>query len=212
MIDSQEFTFTGSFYFFSEDYVTNVILPNINKNLDNKLSLYGFLRYIWIWLFITNHSLRHYVHNFGVERFCIDSLLLLHTGVMIGCHTIASRKSRMRWHSLVMIHHHIQILFIKWEDWSRHGMPTWLRCSNHLGFHALINPSLFGTENTLFLDGCVFQWHHINLGMNVILFVVQRVWLCTKLSSWKGRTNRAKNKARILQQEVTNDESLPSTL
>ena len=65
LLGSQELTFTGWFLlFFPESYITNVILPNTNKNLDLKLSLGEFLRYIGIWLFITNHSLKHRIRDF----------------------------------------------------------------------------------------------------------------------------------------------------
>ena len=63
---SQELTFTGRFYFFPEDYITNVILPNTNTNtnLDMKLNLGEFLWYMGMWLSITNPSLKHRVRNF----------------------------------------------------------------------------------------------------------------------------------------------------
>ena len=62
---SQQLTFTGWFLlFFPSDYVTDIILPNTNKSLDIKLSLGEFLRYVGIWLFITNHSLKHRVRDF----------------------------------------------------------------------------------------------------------------------------------------------------
>ena len=71
-------------------------------------------------------------------------------------------------------------------------MPTWLRCSSHLGFHVLMNPSQFGTQNILVMDECVFQGNHIHLGMNIILFVVQRVWSCTKIElvEWKDKSSK----------------------
>ena len=61
---SQELTLTRWPLPFSEDYITNIILPNTNKNLDNKLCLCEFVRYIGIWLFIMNHSLKHCIRYF----------------------------------------------------------------------------------------------------------------------------------------------------
>ena len=85
---------------------------------------------------------------FGVGRFWVDSVLLLDTSVMIGCHTGASRTSRMHWHSLEMIHYHIKILSMKWEDWSRHGSHNGWNTSDMLGW------LLLSTLASVYLKHC----------------------------------------------------------
>ena len=56
------------FTFQSESYIIDVILPNTNKNLDMKISLGEFIGYIWIWLFITNQFLNHFVRDFWTNK------------------------------------------------------------------------------------------------------------------------------------------------